>query len=1072
MHELTDPGSEVKRLRRCMNNLVGILALPAIWSNGEPGRILETFLDALLEMLDLDFLYGTIRLEPGRAPMEVLRIAQPVAIRYSSNRVLEALHEWFGKGSRWPGGTRRDLDGEEISMFPLRLGIGGDLGLLVAGTRKASFPEETEQLILSVAANQAAIGLQHALRLDEQKRIAGELDRRVAERTRELAETNEELQLQVELLQRLPVSAWTLKPDGTADFVNQVWLDYSGQTLEFVRSHPEAWMTAVHPDDRERASKAFWDGIRSGQGFAMETRSLRARDGVYRWHLNQAVPLHHAEGKVLKFVGTSTDIEDQKRAQEELRASEGKLRRVIDTIPTLSWCNLADGPNEFLSKSWHDYTGLSPEEAHGWGWSSSFHPDDLPPLMKRWQELLVSGDSGEIEARIRRHDGEYRWFLIRVAPFRDDSGVIVRWYGTSTDIHDRKLADEALRASEAQLRLIIDSTPGLLGVLSPAGEVEFVSRQNLDYFGLAPEQLKGWKTIDIVHPDDLPRAIAKFTHSLTTGTPFFDEHRYRRADGEYRWFDVRVYPARDTQGRITRWFTFSIDVHDRKLAEEALRASENNLRQTVNSIPGLICTMNPAGEIEELNRPLLEYFGKTPEELRGWRMTDAVHPDDLPEVIKAYTYSIATGTPYEIEHRCRRADGVYRWFQVRASALRDADDRITGWYVLLTDIDDRKRAEDELKRSEARHRIVVETASDAVVSMDESGAIILASPATKRIFGYNPEELIGKPMTMLMPGAMRKLHEAGFKRYLETGERRLNWQGTEVTALRSNGEEFPAEVSFGEMVSNHRKVFTGFIRDISEKKRAEDGLNELRSELAHMARVSSLGALSASIAHEVNQPITGIVINAGACLRSLSADPPRIESAREAARRMIRDGNRASEVVARLRALFSKKESAAEPVDLNEAAREVIPLCLNELQKDRVTLRQELANNLPLVKGDRVQLQQVILNLLRNALDAMSSVEDRPRELIVRTENDEADCVRLTVQDTGVGIAPKDKERLFEAFYTTKSSGMGMGLSISRTIVESHNGRLWATPNDGPGATFSFSIPRRSDDLVGSRATG
>jgi signal transduction histidine kinase len=187
---------------------------------------------------------------------------------------------------------------------------------------------------------------------------------------------------------------------------------------------------------------------------------------------------------------------------------------------------------------------------------------------------------------------------------------------------------------------------------------------------------------------------------------------------------------------------------------------------------------------------------------------------------------------------------------------------------------------------------------------------------------------------------------------------------------------------------------------------------------------------------------------------------------------MIRDGNRASEVVARLRALFSKKESAAEPVDLNEAAREVIPLCLNELQKDRVTLRQELANNLPLVKGDRVQLQQVILNLLRNALDAMSSVEDRPRELIVRTENDESDCVRLAVQDTGVGIAPKDKERLFEAFYTTKSSGMGMGLSISRTIVESHNGRLWATPNDGPGATFSFSIPRRSDDLVGSRAAG
>jgi PAS domain S-box-containing protein len=1031
-----------------------------------------------------------------------------------------------------------------------------------------------------------------------QQQVASELDRRVAERTRELAEINAELQLQVGLLQHLPVSTWTLKPDGTPDFVNQVWLDYSGQTLDFVRSSPEAWMTAVHPEDRKTASKAFWDGVRSGQGFAFEARFLRAKDRTYRWHLNQAVVLRDAEGKVLKFVGTTTDIDDQKLAEEELRASEAKLRRVIDTIPSLSWCNLPDGPNEFLSKGWHDYTGMSPEEAHGWGWSASFHPDDLPPLMNRWQELLVSGEPGEIEARIRRHDGEYRWFLIRVAPFRDETGAILRWYGTSTDIHDRKLADEALRASEAQLRLIIDSTPGLLGVLSPAGEVEFVSRQNLDYFGLAPEQLKGWRTIDIVHPDDLPRAIAKFTHSLATGTPFFDEHRYRRADGEYRWFDVRVYPARDTQGRITRWFTFSIDVHDRKLAEEALRASETNLRQTVNSIPGLICTMNPAGEIEELNRPLLEYFGKTPEELRGWKMTDAVHPDDLPEVIRAYTYSITNGTPYEIEHRCRRADGVYRWFQVRASAVRNADGQITGWYVLLTDIDDRKWGEDELKRSEARHRVVVETASDAVVSIDESGAIILANPATKRIFGYNPEELIGKPLTVLMPGAMRKLHETGYKRYLETGERHLNWQGTEVTALRANGEEFPAEVSFGEMVSNHRKVFTGFIRDITEKKRAEDALrasennlreilnnipalvctissdgqvlhpnrpfleffgktieemsawptadvihpdhlprviaefthsltsgtrmdmevscrradgayrwsqlqivpvrdtegiitrwyglitdiddrkraedalNELRSELAHMARVSSLGALTASIAHEVNQPLSGIVTNAQVCLRTLSPDPPNIDSAREAARRMIRDSMRASEVVKRLRALFSKKEFTAEPIDLNESARDVIALCLEEIHRNRVALRRELADDLPRVTGDRIQLQQVILNLLRNALDAMSGVEDRARELVIRTEKDEHDCVRLTVQDTGVGITPQDMGRFFEAFYTTKTDGMGMGLSISRTIVERHRGLLWATPNDGPGATFSFSLPCRLDDVANIGITG
>ncbi len=1061
MHQQpADSATEVKRLQGCVNDLVSVLALPAVWGGSKPNRILDTFLDTLLVMLDLDFLYARVRLDSHEAPIDTLKTTQLYRTSHSLEDLRNALNQWLGENpQRWPEQLFKHLGEQEASVFPIRLGIVGDLGLIVAGSQRAGFPEQTETLVLSVAANQLAIGLQQALRLSEQKRVADELDRRVAERTRELAAANQELQLQVGLLQHLPVSTWTLKPDGTPDFVNRVWLEFSGQSLDFVRSSPEAWMSAVHPEDRETALNAFWEGVRTGQGFAFETRSLSAQDGSYRWHLQQAVVLRDAEGKVLKFVGTTTDIDDQKRAVGALRASEANLRRVIDTIPSLSWCNLPDGPNEFLSKGWHDYTGMSPEEAHGWGWSASFHPDDLPPLMNRWQELLVSGEPGEIEARIRRHDGEYRWFLIRVAPFRDESGAILRWYGTSTDIHDRKLAEEALKASEAQLRLIIDSTPGLLGVLSPAGEVEFVSRQNLDYFGLAPEQLKGWRTIDIVHPDDLPRAIAKFTHSLTTGTPFFDEHRYRRADGEYRWFDVRVYPARDTQDRITRWFTFSIDIHDRKLAEEALRASENNLRQILDSIPGLVCTMDPTGEIQHLNQPLLDYFGKTPGELRGWKMTDAVHPDDLPEVIEAYTYSITTGTPYEIEHRCRRADGVYRWFQVRASAVRDTDGHITGWYVLLTDIDDRKRGEDELKRSEARHRVVVETASDAVVSIDENGRIILANPATKRIFGYNPEKLIGKPLTVLMPGAMRKLHETGFKRYLETGTRHLNWQGTEVTAMRANGEEFPAEVSFGEMISNHRKVFTGFIRDISDKKRAHEELLNSQAELARITRVVTIGQLTASIAHEVNQPLSGIITNASTCLRMLKSDPPNIDGARETAQRAIRDGNRASEVITRLRSLLSKKQTDFEPLDLNEATREVIALLSGELQRNEVILKPEFCDRLPAVKGDRVQLQQVILNLLHNASDAMVTVNDRPRQLLIKTETD-SDHVTVFVQDSGVGFSPEMSERLFEPFLTTKQGGMGIGLSVSRSIVEAHQGRLWAARNAGPGATFAFSIPR------------
>ena len=256
-----------------------------------------------------------------------------------------------------------------------------------------------------------------------------------------------------------------------------------------------------------------------------------------------------------------------------------------------------------------------------------------------------------------------------------------------------------------------------------------------------------------------------------------------------------------------------------------------------------------------------------------------------------------------------------------------------------------------------------------------------------------------------------------------------------------------------------RPEYIGAVQDVTQRWLAQEALSNARSELAHMARVTSLGALTASIAHEVNQPLSGIITNTSTCLRMLAADPPNVEGARETARRTIRDGNRAADVITRLRALFSKKNAPTETVDLTEATREVIALSWSELQKSRLVVRTELADDLPTIMGDRVQLQQVILNLLLNASDAMSGVDDRPRQLVIRTERDD-DHVHLTVQDVGVGFEPQVVDRLFDAFYTTKSAGMGIGLSVSRSIIENHRGRLWATSNDGPGATFSFSIPR------------
>ena len=258
---------------------------------------------------------------------------------------------------------------------------------------------------------------------------------------------------------------------------------------------------------------------------------------------------------------------------------------------------------------------------------------------------------------------------------------------------------------------------------------------------------------------------------------------------------------------------------------------------------------------------------------------------------------------------------------------------------------------------------------------------------------------------------------------------------------------------------NGPREYIGAVQDVTPRRLSEEALEKVRSELAYVSRATSLGVLTASIAHEVNQPLAGIVTNASTCLRMLAADPPDVDGARETARRTIRDGNRASDVMTRLRALFSKKEFSLESLDLNEATREVIALSLSDLQRHRVILQSELADDLPTITGDRIQLQQVILNLLRNASDAMAHVLDRPRQLLITTKREDPAHVRVTVRDTGTGLPPESLDSLFDAFYTTKSGGMGIGLFVSRSIVERHQGRLWAEPNDGPGATFSFSIP-------------
>jgi len=719
LEQVDSAAPEIKRLQRCINDLVSLLALPAIWTGNEPKQIVHMLLDALLRMLDLDLIYARLKDPVATAPMELLRVADSSKVKVPPEGIAVMLSNWLEREEDSLPLTRSRFGAESISIFPIPLGIHGEIGMIVVGSERADFPTQTESLLLSVAANQALIGLREAGLLREQKRIADELDRRVAERTRALAQANAELKKEI----------------GGRKLAEERLL-HEEQELKRSESHKTAIIDSS-PDC--------------------------------------VVAIDH-EGKITEFNPTAERTFGHRR-----RDVLGKPLADVIVPPSL-------------------------RERHRTGFARYLATGDSRVLGRRLEMTALCSDGREIAVELT---------ITRIA--QDGPPAFT---GHLRDITERKRSEDALRMAHVQV-----------------------------------------------------------------------------LRSEERWRSVFE-----------------------------------------NSAVGVALT-DLDGRFIATNLVYQKMVGYTEEELRQITSLDITHEENVEEN-RTLIAEVLSGKrrQFQIEKQYRRKDGQLVWVRNNVSVV----------------------------------------------------------PGTERVPRF-------------------------------------------VMAISE---------------------------DITQRKLSEEALERARSELAKVARITSLGVLTASIAHEINQPLSGIITNASTCSRMLSADPPNVDGARETVRRTIRDGNRASDVITRLRTLYSKKEPSPEAMDLNEATREVTALSLSDLQRGGVMLRYELADDLPPIIGDRIQLQQVILNLLRNGADAMSTTDDRSRELLIRTERDEDNHVRLSVKDSGVGLPPQAADKLFEAFYTTKTDGMGIGLSISRSIIEAHQGRLWATPNDGPGATFSFVIPCSLEGLA------
>jgi PAS domain S-box-containing protein len=376
----------------------------------------------------------------------------------------------------------------------------------------------------------------------------------------------------------------------------------------------------------------------------------------------------------------------------------------------------------------------------------------------------------------------------------------------------------------------------------------------------------------------------------------------------------------------------------------------------------------------------------------------------------------------------------------------------------------------DIRDRDTKMRRIIDSALDAVLSIDEHGKVTEWNAQAETMFGWRRDEVLGRTLSELfIPDRYRDAHEKGLRHFLSTGEGPLLNRRIEITALRREGTEFPVEVSIVPYQIDGNWLFSGFVRDITEKKVAEASARrhrEMEMELAHANRVATMGQLSASIAHEVNQPIGAAVTNAYAAVRWLGATPPNVDEVRRALSRIVTNGNRATDVLSRIRAFIKKAPPCKDRLDVNQAVLEVVALTRSEAKKNKVAVQMNLAEGLPVVQADRVQLQQVILNLIMNAIEAMSASDAGPRRLLISSASSESNDVSVEVQDSGPGFPVASVEQIFQAFYTTKPAGLGMGLSICRSILEAHGGQLRAAAVEPTGAVFTLSLPVGSNDAI------
>ena len=644
---------------------------------------------------------------------------------------------------------------------------------------------------------------------------------------------------------------------------------------------------------------------------------------------------------------------------------------------------------------------------------------------------------------------QYRWYII---------AALIIILAQSAIIADLLLHRRRRRRVEAVLR----ENQQLMDLAASAGELGLWSH-DLDQsevwangyfralFGFGQnEPLVLNDLLASVHPDDRTRVIYAVESAQLAGIPFEGEFRVILPDGKERWVVTRGKTVSEARGM--RRMGVVLDITERKRAEGSLRESEERFRIMANTAPVMIWMSGTNKRCDYFNNRWLDFTGRTLEQELGDGWAKGVHRDDLERCLEIYRNSFDARQEFTMEYRLRRWDGEYGWVLNHGVPRFEPAGIFLGYIGSCIDVTERKHAEEKF-------RLAVEASPSAIVMTNQQGKIVLVNAQAESLFGYLRDELIDQPVEILVPERFRASHPAHRAEFCAASQPRAMGAGRDLFARRKDGTERLVEIGLAPIHTQEGILALTAILDITERRRAELELREQQLNLVHMSRVSTMGELAASLAHELNQPLTAILSNTQAAQRFLAANPTDLEEVREILKDIVQDNSRAGEVIHRMRALVKKGELDIMPLDLAALIRDVVLLVRSDATLHNIHVSLEVDTHLPPVRGDKVQLQQVTLNLLLNAFDAMHDCPPDKREIHVRAARDGGRMVEITVADHGAGLTIDKLEKIFQPFYTTKHDGLGLGLSISRSIIEAHGGRLWADNNPDRGATFYFTLP-------------